>query len=90
MGNEESRGIRPEQYFPMVVVVMMFAFWARATYGVGLTAIIAGMWLLMGTVAGAIWVLTRWNRWWVWILVSTVFVVPAAAALELITIVEEF
>ena len=90
MGNEASRGIRPEQYFPMVVVVMMFAFWARATYGVGLTAIIAGMWLLMGTVASAIWVLTRWNRWWVWILVSTVFVVPAAAALELITIVEEF
>jgi hypothetical protein len=74
----------------MVVVVMMFAFWARATYGVGLTAIIIGVWLLMGAVAGATWIVTRWNRWWVWGAVSVVFVVLAAVALEFITIVEEF
>jgi len=29
-----------EKYWPMVVVLMMFAWWARATYAVGLTAII--------------------------------------------------
>ncbi len=63
---------------------------ARATYGVGLTAIIMGVWLLMGSVAAATWILNRWNRWWVWGAVSVVFVLPVAAALELITIVEEF
>ena len=79
-----------EKYWPMVVVLMMFGFWARATYGVGLTAIIMGVWLLMGSVAGATWIVKRWNRWWVWGIVSVVFVILAAAALELITIVEEF
>jgi hypothetical protein len=74
----------------MVVVLMMFAFWARATYGVGLTATIMGVWLLMGTVAGATWIVNRWNRWWVWGIVSMVFVILAAVALEFITIVEEF
>ena len=82
--------IMAERYWPMVVVVMMFAWWARATYGVGLTAIIMGVWLLMGSVAGATWIVNRWNRWWVWAAVSVVFVILAAAALELITIVEEF
>jgi hypothetical protein len=79
-----------EKYWPMVVVLMMFAWWARATYEVGLTAIIMGVWLLMGTVAGATWIVKRWNRWWVWGAVSVVFVILAAVALELITIVEEF
>ena len=79
-----------EKYWPMVVVLMMFAWWARATYGVGLTAIIIGVWLLMGTVAGATWLVNRWNRWWVWGAVSVVFVILASIALELITIVEEF
>ena len=49
-----------------------------------------GVWLLMGTVAGATWIVNRWNRWWVWAAVSVVFVILAAVALELITIVEEF
>ena len=40
----------------MVVVVMMLGWWARAAYGVGLTAIILGVWLLMGAVAGATWI----------------------------------
>lgn len=79
-----------EKYWPMVVVLMMFAFRARATYGVGLTAIVMGVWLLMGTVAGATWIVKRWNRWWVWGIVSVVFVILAAVALEFITIVEEF
>lgn len=79
-----------EKYWPMVVVLMMFAFWARATYGVGLTAIIMGVWLLMGTVAGATWIAKRCGRWWVWGVVSLVFVIRAAVALEFITIVEEF
>ena len=75
----------------MVVVVMMFGWWARATYGVGLTAIIMGVWLLMGSVAGATWIGNRWNRWWGgWGSVSLVFVILAASALEFITIVEEF
>jgi hypothetical protein len=74
----------------MVVVAMMFGFWARATHGVGLTAIIIGVWLLMGSVAGAMWIVNRWNRWWVWGTVSVVFVILAAVALEFITIVEEF
>ena len=90
MGNETNRGIRPEHYFPMVVILMMFAWWARATYGVGLTSIVLGVWLLMGSMAGAIWILNRWNRRWVWIAVAMVFVLPAAAALELITIAEDF
>ena len=80
----------PEKYWPMVVVLMMFAFWARATYGVGLTSIIMGVWLLMGAVAGVTWIVKRWNRWWVWGIVSVVFVILAAVALEFITIVEEF
>jgi hypothetical protein len=63
--------------------------WARATYGVGLTSIIIGMWLLMGAVAGATWIVKRWNRWWVWGDVSVAFVILAAVALEFITIVEE-
>lgn len=63
----------------MVVVVMMFGWWARATHGVGLTAIIIGVWLMMAAVAGATWVLNRWNRWWVWAAVSAVFV-PVTAA----------
>jgi hypothetical protein len=79
-----------EKYWPMVVVLMMFGWWARATYEVGLTAIILGVWLLMGTVASATWIVNRWNRWWVWGAVSVVFVILAAVALELITIVEEF
>jgi hypothetical protein len=90
MSDEANRGITPERYWPMVVVVMMFGWWARATYGVGLTAIIMGVWLLMGSVAGATWIVNRWNRWWVWGTVSVVFVLLAAAALEFITIVEEF
>jgi hypothetical protein len=49
-----------------------------------------GVWLLMGSVAGATWIVNRWNRWWVWGAVSEVFVLLAAAALEFITIVEEF
>jgi hypothetical protein len=79
-----------ERYWPMVVVVMMFGFWARATYGVGLTSIIIGVWLLMATVAGATWIVKRWSHWWVWGAVSGVFVILAAVALEFITIVEEF
>ena len=90
MGNSGSGEIRPETYWPIVVVVMMFGWWARATHGVGLTAIIIGVWLLMGSVAGASWVVNRWNKWWVWGTVSVVFVPLAAAALELITIAEEF
>ena len=82
--------IMAERYWPMVVVVMMFGWWARATYEVGLTAIIMGVWLLMGSVAAATWIVKRWNRWWVWGIVSAVFVILAASALELITIVEEF
>lgn len=79
-----------EKYWPMVVGLMMFAWWARATHGVGLTAIIMGVWLLMGTVAGATWIVNRWNRWWVQGAVSVLFVILAAVALELITIAEEF
>ena len=90
MANETMGKIRPEMYWPMVVVVMMFGWWARATHGVGLTAIVMGVWLLMGSVAGATWIVNRWNRWWVWGAVSVVFVLLAAAALEFITIVEEF
>lgn len=78
------------KYWPMVVVLMMFAFWARATHGVGLTSIILGVWLLMGAVAGATWAVTRWNRWWVWGIVAFLFVIVAAVALEFISIVEEF
>jgi hypothetical protein len=63
---------------------------ARATYGVGLIAIILGVWLLIGSMAGATWIVNRWNRWWVWVAVSMVFVLVAAAALEFITIVEDF
>ena len=48
-----------------------------------------GVWLLMGTVAGATWIVNRWNRWWVWGIVSVVFVILAAMTLEFITIVEE-
>jgi len=44
----------------------------------------------MGAVAGATWIVKRWNRWWVWGAVSGVFVILAAVALEFITIVEEF
>jgi hypothetical protein len=55
-----------------------------------LSATIMGVWLLMGTVAGATWIVNRWNRWWVWGIVSMVFVILAAVALEFITIVEEF
>ncbi len=40
-----------QKYWPMIVVLMMFAWWARATHDVGLVAIITGVWLLMGTVA---------------------------------------
>lgn len=80
----------PEKYWPMVVVLMMFAFWARASYGVGLTAIIIGVWMMMAAVAAATWTVNRWNRWWVWGAVSAVFVILAAVALEFITIVEEF
>jgi hypothetical protein len=90
MSDNANRQVRAEIYWPMVVVVMMFGFWARATYGVGLTAIIMGVWLLMGSVAGATWVVIRWNRWWVWGAVSVVFVILAAVALEFITIAEEF
>lgn len=90
MANEANRETRPETYWPMVVVVMMFGWWARATHGVGLTAIIMGVWLLMGSVAGATWIVNRWRRWWAWGPVSVVFVLFAAAALEFITIVEEF
>ena len=90
MDGEQIREITPERYWPMVVVVMMFGFWARATYGVGLTAIILGVWLLMAAVAGATWTVKRWNRWWVWGAVSAVFVIVAAVALELIVLVEEF
>ena len=82
--------IMAERYWPMVVVCAMFAWWARATYEVGLTAIIMGVWLLMGSVAGATWIVNRWNRGWVWGIVSVVFVLLAAVALEFITIVEEF
>ncbi len=64
MGNEAKRGIAPELYWPMVLVLMMFGFWARATHGVGLTAIILGVWMLMGAVAAATWTVNRWNRWW--------------------------
>ena len=90
MDSEGMREIMAERYWPMVVVVMMFGFWARATYGVGLIAIIFGVWLLMGAVAGATWIVKRWNRWWVWGAVSVVFVIVAAVALQFITIVEEF
>ena len=90
MSGESNGAIRAEWYWPMVVVVMMFAFWARATHGVGLTAIVMGMWLLMASVAGATWIVNRWNRWWVWGVVSVVFVILAAVALEFITIAEEF
>lgn len=55
-----------------------------------MTSIITGVWLLMGSVAGATWVVNRWNRWWVWGIVSVVFVLLAATSLELVTIVEEF
>ena len=90
MDDEGVRGSMPGRYWQMVVVLMMFGFWARATYGVGLTAIIMGVWLLMGAVAGATWIVRRWDRWWVWGAVSAVFVIVAAVALEFITIVEEF
>ena len=90
MANEPNGEIRPESYWSMVVVVMMFGWWARATYGVGLTAIIMGVWLWMGSVAGATWIVNRWNRWWVWGSVSVVLVILAAAALEFVAIVEEF
>jgi hypothetical protein len=79
-----------EKYWPMVVVLMMFGWWARATYGVGLTGIVGGVWLLMGAVAAATWTVNRWNRWWVWGAVSALFVIIAAMALQAITIVEEF
>jgi hypothetical protein len=49
-----------------------------------------GVWLLMGSVAGAAWIVNRWNRWWVWGIVSVMIVILAAVALEFITIVEEF
>jgi hypothetical protein len=62
MSRETSSGMAPERYFPMVVLAMMFGFWARATHGVGLTALVMGTWLLMGAVAGATWVVRRWNR----------------------------
>ena len=74
----------------MVVVVMMFGWWARASFGVGLTSIVMGVWLLMGSVAAATWTVNRWNRWWVWGSVSMVFVILAAVALEFITIADEF
>jgi hypothetical protein len=90
MSDEANSEIRAETYWPMVVVLMMFGWWARATYGVGLSAIIMGVWLLMASVAGATWIVNRWTRWWVWGAVSVVFVILAAAALEFITIVEEF
>lgn len=45
--------VKPEKYWPMVVVLMMFGFWARATYGVGLIAIISGVWVMMGAMAAA-------------------------------------
>ena len=90
MDGEGMGEMRADWYWPMVVVVMMFGFWARATHGVGLTAIITGVWLLMGAVAGATWIVKRWNRWWVWGAVSVVFVIVAAVALEFITIVKEF
>ena len=82
--------MEPTKYWPMVVVLMMFAFWARATYGVGLTSIVIGVWMLMAAVAAATWTVGRWNRWWVWGLVGFAFVIVAAVALEFITIVEEF
>jgi len=74
----------------MVVVVMMFGWWARATFGVGLISIVIGVWLLMGSMAAAWWTVNRWNRWWVWGSVSMAFVILAAVALEFITIAEEF
>jgi hypothetical protein len=89
MSDEANAAIKAEWYWPMVVVVMMFGWWARATYGVGLTAIIMGVWLLMASVAGATWIVNRWNRWWVWGMVSVVFVSLAAVALEFVTIAEE-
>ena len=49
-----------------------------------------GVWLWMGSVAGATWIVNRWNRWWVWGSVSVVLVILAAAALEFVAIVEEF
>jgi hypothetical protein len=88
--NKRTEILMAERYWPMVTVVMMFGFWARATYGVGLTSIILGVLLLMASVAGATWIVKRWNRWWVWGTVSVVFVILAAVALEFITIVEEF
>jgi hypothetical protein len=88
--NKRTEILMAERYWPMVTVVMMFGFWARATYGVGLTSIILGVVLLMASVAGATWIVKRWNRWWVWGTVSVVFVILAAVALEFITIVEEF
>jgi hypothetical protein len=82
--------IMADRYWLLVVVLMMFGWWARATYGVGLTAIILGVWLMMAAVAAASWAVRRWNRWRVWGIVSVVFVLVAAVALEFITIVEEF
>jgi hypothetical protein len=79
-----------ERYWPMVALVMMFGYWARATYGVGMISIVLGAWLLMETVAGATWIVNRWNRWWVWGIGSLAFVILAAVALEFNTIVKEF
>jgi hypothetical protein len=90
MSSAANRPITPETYWPMVVLLMMFGWWARATHGVGLTAIIMGVWLLMGSTAAATWIVRRWNRWWVWGSVSMAFVLLAAVALEFIAIAEEF
>ena len=90
MGEVRGHSVRPEVYFPLVVVLLMFGFWARATHGVGLTAIVMGAWIVLASTAGAVWTVNRWNRWWVWVLVSAVYVLLAAAGLEFISIAEEF
>ena len=56
-GRQED--LMAEKFWPMVVVLMMFGWWARATYGVGLTGIIMGVWLMMGTVVAATWIVNR-------------------------------
>ena len=54
MTGNKNPGIPATAFWPMIVVVMMVGFWARAAFGVGLTAIGLGVWLLMAVVSAAI------------------------------------
>lgn len=86
--NLAINGRKQTVFWYFFVLVMIFGWWVRVTTGVGLTGIVLGVWLLMAVVGGANLIVTRWNRWWVWVVVAVFFVPMAAVALELISLPE--